>query len=285
MTTGAGTVRRWHWSSLTSRGFVHDLISRRGLVWAFAQRDFRTRYRTSAIGWAWSLLQPLANLAVFSLVFSLVFKAKAPELGNGRGDIYALYLFTGLVMWGLFAALLNLSMSSLRESSSLLRKVAFPAWAPVLGAGLVQLVQVALESAVLLIWFLIVGNVGWTWLYAPFLIAGIGLFAQGVGLAIAALNARFGDVEYIVGVVLAALYFLTPILYPASLLTGDIAWLGTLVTGHPVSWYVTAMHDSLYSLDGPGVLDTALLFVFGGLVFLGGLWIFDRTSEDIGELL
>jgi len=258
---------------------------RRGLVWAFAQRDFRTRYRTSAIGWAWSLLQPLANLAVFAVVFSLVFKATAPELGNGEGSIYALYLFTGLVAWGLFAALINLSMSSLRESGALLRKVAFPAWAPVLGAGLVQLVQVALESTVLLVWFISVGNIGWTWFYSPFLLLGLALFAQGVGLVLATLNARYGDVEYIVAVVLAALYFLTPILYPASQIPGESGWLGGFVTGHPVAWYINSLHDSLYTLDGPGVLRTALLVLFGGTVFFGGLWIFDRTTEDVGELL
>jgi len=285
VSTDHRTARVLPWSSRLRASFVADLVARRGLVWAFAQRDFRTRYRTSAIGWAWSLLQPLANLAVFAVVFSLVFRAKAPELGNDSRSIYALYLFTGLVVWGLFAALLNLSMTSLRESGALLRKVAFPAWAPVLGAGVVQLIQVGLESVVLLVWFLIVGNVGWTWLYAPFIIAGVALFAQGVGLVLATLNARFGDVEYIVAVILSALYFLTPILYPASQVPGNSPWLSALVTGHPVSWYVTSLHDSLYTLDGPGVLRTAFLLLFGGVVFLTGLWIFDRTTEDIGELL
>ncbi len=108
--------------------------SAQGLLWAFAQRDFRTRYRTSAIGWTWSLLQPLANLAVFAVVFTLVFKVKPPPTGERRGQSYALFLFTGLVTWGLFAVLINLSMASLRESGPLLRKVAFPAgrrcWAP-----------------------------------------------------------------------------------------------------------------------------------------------------------
>jgi ABC-2 type transport system permease protein len=263
---------------------VRALVRRRGLVWAFAQRDFRTRYRTSAIGWAWSLLQPLANLAVFAVVFSVVFRAQAPLLGNGDRS-YPLYLFTGLVAWGMFAGLINLSMSSLRESGSLLRKVAFPAWAPVLGAGLVQLIQVGLESLVLLVWFVLLGNIGWTWLYAPFLLLGLALFAQGVGLVLATLNARFGDVQYIVGVVLGALYFLTPVLYPVSAIPGDSDWLRALVAGHPVAWYVQALHDALYSLDGPGVLRTGGLLVFGAATFIAALRIFERTTEDVGEIL
>jgi ABC-type polysaccharide/polyol phosphate export permease len=276
--------RREFWRPLVRGTFVRGLVRRRGLVWAFAQRDFRTRYRTSAIGWAWSLLQPLANLAVYAVVFTVVFRAQAPLLGNG-GRSYPLYLFTGLVAWGMFAGLVNLSMTSLRESGSLLRKVAFPAWAPVLGAGLVQLIQVALESVVLLVWFVVEGNYGLAWLYAPFVLLGLALFAQGVGLVLATLNARFGDVQYIVAVALGALYFLTPVLYPVSVIPPDSGLLRTLVAGHPLSWFVQALHDAFYSLDGPGLLRTVGLLGFGAAVFLVAVWIFDRTTEDVGEML
>ncbi len=261
------------------------VVASRSLLWAFAQRDFRTRYRTSAIGWTWSLIQPLATLGVFALVFSVVFRAAAPELGSGKGTSYVLYLFTGLVAWNLFAGLINISMTSLRESGALLRKVAFPAWTPVVGAGLVQLVQIGLELLVLLVWFLVIGNVGWQWLYAPFLFLGLALFAGGVGLGLSTANARYGDVAYIVAVVLSALYFLTPVLYPASTIPADTGWLRGFVANHPVALYVVSLHDSLYSLDGPGVVRTAVLLLAGAVTFGAGLWIFDRTTEDVGELL
>jgi ABC-type polysaccharide/polyol phosphate export permease len=266
-------------------GLAADLVARRGLLWAFAQRDFSTRYRTSLIGWTWSLLQPLSTLAVFAVVFSLVFRVSVPPLGSGGGSSYPLYLFTGFVAWNMFSSLLNLAMSSLRESGALLRKVAFPAWAPVLGAGLVQMVQVCLESLVLLIWFLVLGNVGLSWLYAPFLLLGLAFFAQGIGLLLATTNARYGDVQYIVGVLLGALYFLTPILYPLDVIPDEHGWLRAFVEWQPVSWFVTSLHDALYLLEGPGVLVTGGLLAFGAAVFAGSLWIFDRTTEDVGELL
>jgi ABC-type polysaccharide/polyol phosphate export permease len=267
-------------------GLLGSLISRRSLIWAFAQRDFRTRYRTSAIGWTWSLIQPLASLAVFAVVFTIVFKAPSPELGNGKGTSYVLYLFTGLVAWSMFLGLINLSMTSLRESGALLRKVAFPAWAPVLGSAMVQLIQVALETTVLLIWFLVVGNYGWEWLYAPFIFLGLAMFATGLGLLLSTANARFGDVQYIVAVALSALYFLTPVLYPVDpTIPEDKELLRTFVSNQPVSLFVKAVHDSLYSLSGPGVGTTAALVAFGGVVFAFGLWVFDRTTEDVGELL
>lgn len=262
-----------------------SLVASRGLLLAFAQRDFRTRYRTSAIGWAWSLLQPLASLAVFAVVFSVVFRVPSPPLGNGEGSSYVLYLFTGLVAWNLFAGLIHLSMTSLRESGALLRKVAFPAWTPVVGACLVQLVQVGLELLVLLAWFLIIGNIGWPWLYAPFVLLGLALFAGGIGLVLSTANARFGDVQYIVTVLLSALYFLTPVLYPTSAIPEGTEWLKGFVEAQPVSQYVVAVHDSLYGLDGPGFLRTSILLAAGAVIFAVGLWIFDRTTEDVGELL
>ena len=115
-------------------------------IWAFANRDFATRYRSSVLGWAWSLIQPLATLVVFAAVFSIVFRIEAPPLGNGDGSSYAAFLFTGLVTWNAFSSLLNLSMTQLKSNGELLKKVQFPAWAPVLGASIVQLVQVAARA-------------------------------------------------------------------------------------------------------------------------------------------
>ena len=102
-------------------GVLTDLYSHRALIWAFANRDFATRYRASLLGWAWSLIQPLATLIVFAAVFSLVFRIKAPPLGNGDGSSYAAFLFTGLVTWNLFASLLNLSMTQLKSNGELLK--------------------------------------------------------------------------------------------------------------------------------------------------------------------
>ena len=262
-----------------------DLYRQRALIGAFANRDFATRYRSSILGWAWSLIQPLAILVVFAAVFSLVFRIQAPDLGNGAGSSYAAFLFTGLVTWNLFAGLLNLSMTQLKSNGELLKKVQFPAWAPILGASIVQLIQVLLELAVLVVMFLWLGNVGWTWVLAIPILVGTALFAQGIGLVLSIINARFGDVMYIVAVVLSALYFLTPVLYPISMVDGQNELLSLVVKLNPMSWYVESMHEVMYSLVAPPALVIAALLVGGFLIFWAGLAIFNRGSEDIGELL
>lgn len=263
-----------------------DLYSRRALISAFATRDFATRYRSSALGWAWSLVQPLATLVVFAAVFSIVFRIQAPPMGgNPDTTSYAAFLFTGLVTWNLFSGLLNLSMTQLKSNGELIKKVQFPAWAPILGASVVQLLQVALELIVLVVMFLVLLNVGWTWLLAIPILIGCALFAQGVGLMLSILNARYGDVQQIVVVVLGALYFLTPILYPMSLIEGQNEILGWVIKLNPMSWYVQGMHDVMYSLIAPPLWQIGALLVGGFLVFWAGFTVFNRSSDDLGELL
>ena len=262
-----------------------ELYRQRALIWAFANRDFSTRYRASALGWAWSLIQPLATLIVFAAVFSIVFRIEAPPLGNGTDSSYAAFLFTGLVVWNLFSTILNLSMLQLKGSGELLKKVHFPAWTPVLGASIVQLIQVLLEFVVLIAMFLFLRNVGWTWILALPILLGTLLFAQGIGLVLAIVNARFGDVMYIVAVALSALYFLTPILYPISMVDDQGGWFGVVIRLNPMTWYVQSMHDVMYTLVAPPAGVVAALVIGGFLTFLAGFAIFNRFGEDIGELL
>lgn len=265
---------------------LSDIYQRRALIWAFANRDFATRYRSSALGWFWSLLQPLATLLVYAAVFSLVFRIQAPPLGaDPERTSFAAFLFTGMVTWNLFSSLLILSMTQLKSNGELLRKVQFPAWTPILGASIVQLIQVALEVVVLIAMFGFERNVGWTWFLAIPILIATALFAQGLGLILSIANAHFGDVQYLTTVILGALYFLTPILYPMSLVEDTASWLAVIVQINPMTWFVEAMHQVMYSLETPVWWVIPALLAFGAAIFWLGFTVFNRSSEDIGELL
>lgn len=262
------------------------VFRQRALIVAFANRDFATRYRASALGWMWSLLQPLATLLVFAAVFSLVFRVQAPPLGaDPERTSFAAFLFTGMVTWNLFSSTLLLSMTQLKSNSELLKKVPFPAWAPLLGATLVQLIQVVLEMIVLIGMFVWQRNVGLTWLLAIPILLATALFAQGIGLMLSIANARFGDVQYIVTVTLGALYFLTPILYPMSLVKDTSQWLGWIVQLNPMTWFVESMHQVMYSLEAPTWWVIPILLILGAAVFWLGLIVFERKGEDLREWL
>lgn len=263
---------------------LREIYDRRALIWAFANRDFSTRYRASAFGWGWSLLQPLAQLLVFAAVFSLIFRIQPPTMGNGKEN-FAVFLFTGMVTWNLFSGILNLSMLQLKSTGDLLKKVSFPAWTPVLGATIVQLVQVALELVVLIAMYLVFGNIGITWLLAIPILLSTALFAQGIGLMLAILNAHYGDVQYFVTVLLGALYFLTPILYPMSFVESASPAFATVINFNPMAWYVQSMQDVMYALVSPPPMQLIGIFLGGFITFLVGLKVFNRYSRDIAEVL
>lgn len=263
-----------------------DLYQQRALVWAFASRDLSTRYRTSSLGWVWSLVQPLVQLLIYAAVFSLVFRVQAPGLGSDpERTSFAAFLFTGMVTWNIFFGLVIQSMGSLRSNAELLRKVHFPAWTPILGTSLIQLIQVGLEVLVLIGMFIFLGNIGITWILAVPILLAAALFGQGLGFMLSILNARYGDVQYIVTVTLGALYFLTPILYPISLIENTANWLAWIVKLNPMTWFVQSMHEVMYSLQFPPVWVVPALLAFGMAVFWLGFTVFNRLSKDIGEIL
>ena len=142
-----------------------------------------------------------------------------------------------------------------------------------------------LEFAALLLALLWLRNVGWTWLLAVPILVGLLLFSQGVGLIVSLLNARIGDTSYIVAVVLGVLYFLTPILYPMSLLEGQTAKIAWIIKANPLSWYVEAMHDCLYTLSGPPPLEVLALVGGGAAMFLLGLAVFRGFGRELSEAL
>lgn len=265
---------------------MNTLWQHRELVLAFSRRDFSTRYRTSVIGWSWSLIQPFIMLAVFTFVLGSILPIKAPDLGNSPGrSNYAAYILIGIMGWNVFAGILSLSMSQLLSSGDLRRKVKFPAWAPIFGGSLVHLTQTAIEFGVVCVLLLFLGNVGWSWLLAPIVLISFALFAQGIGLALSAWNAHVRDVQHGLVIALGLLYFLTPIIYPPSALDGHHGPLVAVVTYNPLSWYINALHQVFYALSPPSVGALGLLLIGGLVTFFAGLLIFNSATRDIAEII
>ena len=128
------------------------------LVQNFARRELKARYKRSLLGWTWSLLNPISTILVYSLVFSVFFRAAPPPSGNGSQK-FALFLFTGLVVWLLFAGMINGSMGWLSSIGDLRRKVFFPPETAIFGSALALGVQSAIEAAVLILVMILIANV------------------------------------------------------------------------------------------------------------------------------
>lgn len=250
------------------------------LLLSFTRRELASRYAGSASGFAWSLLHPLAQLAIFAFVFSRIFRVPLPE-GYG-GASYTAFVAVALWPWIMFSEGISRSMGCVAANAGLIRKVAFPhqllVYASMLACCTVHLVGYV---AVLIVLRLMGENVHLTAIPAALvLLVPYMLLAAGLGAALAAMQTLLRDVEHVVHVVLMVLFYASPILYSASMFKGYEAW----VRYNPLAWFSERLRDIL--LKGSGLVLGDLYWAIACLAVFGvGLWFFNRLSPSFEDFL
>ena len=257
------------------------------LINAFGQRDLKAKFNGTFLGWVWSLVVPLATLGIYTLIFGGLFKMKIPG-GASRYEgiqFVAVWLFAGLTLWGYFLSSVNGGISGLLGSGSLLQKVYFPAYAPVLGAGLAVGVQSLIEVGLLLTVFAFLGIFGWTWILIPFLFCLLVVFVQSVAVVLAIWNIHVRDLAQLVGVILQLMFFATPIIYSVTLVPAE-KWGIPLqkIIGHmPMAEFIE-LFRSVAFYCAPGHWKAWLACAaWAGIAFLGAKLVYRRWGADLGE--
>jgi ABC-2 type transport system permease protein len=264
-----------------------QIWSYRSLIGNLAQRDLKSRYKRSILGWGWSLINPAATLLIYALVFGTFLRVQPPVAGNGHTQLFALYLFAGLVVWNFFNNVMTGSMGALLGVGALLRKVYFPPESPAIANALAVVLQTVVEATILVVVMAAVGNASWTYIFVPFILAFMLLFALGLGLVLSLLNVYFRDINYLTVILLNLLFYATPIIYTLDLVPNHVGFIPikALITINPLTQFVGAMRDAVYLLQVPR-LGRILAIVGTSLVsFLGGWAIFSRYSREISEEL
>ena len=137
---------------------LREIYHSRGLLWNLTVRELKQRYRGSFLGWAWSMLNPLSQMAIYTFVFGVALGVTAP-LGDPSGiDIYGLYLLSGIIPWGFFSLVCGLGLQSLTTNAALIRKVAFPRETLVFSQVVFSFVQFSIEMTIVSIALAIVGS-------------------------------------------------------------------------------------------------------------------------------
>lgn len=254
-------------------------ISRRTLVSALVRRELTARYRGGALGFLWSLVNPLLLLLVYATVFRLVF---AP-----RADVrpYALFLFGGVLVWGFVSSALADAVETFRVHGPLLRKTTaapevFPAAA--VGARLAHLALALPVLAAATIWAAARGSVRPTGalLAFPAVLLLLAATVFGVALALSALAVHFGDVRDIVANLLTLAFFLTPVLYPLEAVPER--WRG-LLRANPFTSFFSALHDSVFFFRPIAAADWIGMLVATVLALALGGAVFERLRDSLAE--
>ncbi|MDX9688385.1 ABC transporter permease [Halopseudomonas formosensis] len=207
-----------------STAMLQSLWHYRGFVLGSVQREFQTRYRNSLLGALWTVINPLAMIIVYTVIFSRLMQARLPGVDNDLA--YGIYLCAGLLTWGLFAEIIARGQSVFLEHATLLKKLSFPRICLPLVVVLNALLNFGIIFGLFIGFLLVTGNFpGWVVLaMLPVLLIQV-LLAVGLGIILGVLNVFFRDVGQMTGIVLQFWFWFTPIIYPPSILPESAAGL------------------------------------------------------------
>lgn len=259
-------------------GDLGAIIARRELLVDFAWRDLRARYKGSALGFLWHFVMPVSQLVVFWILFGVLFGVR-PRTATGEHP-YAIFLFVGLLPWTFFASALQSGAASIVGNAAIVKKVALPVQLLPASAVLSALVNFLLSLAVLAVVLAAFGPrhpEGLVFLPALVLVQ----LVMGLGLAylLAALNVFFRDVQHILTVLLLAWYFLTPVLFPVSIVA-DRPREAALLYLNPMTAVIVGYQRAL--LDGLPPEWPALAYsaAFALVAFVVGFAYFARAKDE-----
>jgi ABC-2 type transport system permease protein len=247
------------------------LYDYRDLVAALVARDLKVRYRRSAIGFVWTMLQPLLMMVVFQLIFSSLFRFKI--------DNYPVYALAGVLFWNFFSQSILASMNSLKGNAQLLQKLPVPKAVFPIATTISGVVNLAFALVPLLGLLLVTGHpIGPALLFLPVAIVLSALFTLGAGLLLSPLAVFFHDVVELVGVLLTVLMYMTPIFYPMTIVPERYRFL---VRFNPVRSILEVFRDPIYFGKVPPVSHLAVCLTVTALALAIGAFAFRRASDRI----
>lgn len=255
------------------------------LLKELTKTDFKLRYQGSVLGYLWALLRPLMMFAILYIVF-----AKLLKIGN---DIphYPVYLLCGTTMWSFFTECTSQGIQAIVTRSDLLRKISFPKYIVVVSATLTAVINMLINVAVIIIFALINGvEPSWNWLLAIPAILELYLLSLGLAFWLGSINVKYRDITSIWDVLVQALFYAVPIIYPISMVAGTSTLAAKIILLNPIS---QAIQDIRYGLittetvtawnyiSNPIALIVPIILVLVVLAF--GAYTFRKKSKFFAE--
>jgi lipopolysaccharide transport system permease protein len=262
-------------------GMLRDLWSYRNFVFSSIRNELVSRFVRSKLGGVWMIIQPLAQVAIFALILSNVLAARLPGIESKYG--YASYLLAGILAWSLMEEILNRCLNLFIGQANLIKKMHFPRITlPVIAIGSSLVNNLLLLAALLFIFLLLGNNFGWVMLWIVPLTLAVVLVSAGVGLILGILNVFLRDVGQVIPIVLQLSFWLTPIVYPVSIIPEQYRHLMNL---NPFYHMIEGYHQVLVYGQMPDLLALFWLYLSGALLVVLGMFMFWRANEEMVDVL
>ncbi|GAA1999871.1 ABC transporter permease [Microbacterium ulmi] len=256
---------------------ARELWNAREVLYQFGKRDILLRYRQTAVGVAWVLIQPLASAGIFAIVFGQV--ANLPS-GNVP---YFIFTLAGMLAWNLFNGIIGRGAGSLVSNQALVAKVYFPRMLVPLSTIISVMLDFFVGFALFVVLLFVFGvNPGWAILLIPVWVVVTILMASGIAIAASALTVKYRDVTYMLPWILQILLYATPIAYSLEAVDAHLLWIFNI---NPLTWLMEAFRWSLLGEGLPPAWQLIALPVVSLLTFAGGIIVFQAMERGFADVI
>lgn len=253
-----------------------ELWHYRELLWILAKRDIQVRYKQTVLGILWAVIQPFAQMIVFTLLF-------AKNGFSTGGIIPPLFYFSGSICWMLFASSLGNSGNSLTNNQHLITKVYFPRLVMPIASVLTAVVDFSIS------FLLLIAMMAWyhtiptrAVFFIPVFVLLALLASLSIGLWLSALNVQYRDVRYVITFMIQFWFFITPVIYPSSIVKTH--WKRILLGVNPMSGVVEGFRWCLFGTPKPSIM-TAVSVATILVLLVGGLFYFRRMEKTFADIV
>lgn len=253
----------------------NDFWTKKSLIWDFAISDLKIRYRSSVLGFLWTILEPLLLLTVLYVVFTNVFRAEI--------ELFPLYLLLGIIMWNMVVKGTQLGQNSISSRSGILSNVYIPREMLPISAGLTSLMMLTFELIIFGIFIAVFQFIPpYTIVLLPLVLILEFILVVGISFGLSVLNVRFKDTQFIWGIILTAGFFLTPIFYKMDMLPEKIQ---AVLIFNPMVQILNIARDLALYNKLPTIESIAIAVVMVSIIFAIGYGVFRKLSPRIIEEL
>ena len=254
------------------------------LLKELVKTDFKLRYQGSVLGYLWAVLKPLLMFAILYVVF-----AKVLRFG---GDIphYPVYLLTGTVLWSFFVECTSQGIHAIEQRGDLLRKINFPKYIVVVSATSTAVINMLINMGVVIV-FALINQVGvnWGWLLVPLLLVELYILALSISLLLGSINVRYRDIGSIWEVLMQAMFYAVPVIYPVSMVTAASPFIAKIILLNPIAQviqdvrYNLITHEAITSWNYMGVWMSLIPLGIIAVVAVVAIVWFKKKSPYFAE--
>ena len=223
-------------------GKIPRVLNRKNriLLLELTKTDFKLRYQGSVLGYLWAVLRPMLMFAILYVVFSQILRF-GDEIPH-----YAVYLLTGTVMWSFFSECTGQGIQAMVQRGDLIRKISFPKYIVVVSSTLTAVINMLINVCVIIVFALINGvEPSWSWLLVPLSLLELYILSLGISFLLGAINVKYRDIASIWEVLMQALFYTAPIIYPISMVAAQSELAAKVLLLNPIS---QAIQDVRYNL-------------------------------------